>query len=266
MGLLSDTLRVIRNSCKSSQFNVFKKNSSESTSHNEDRIAGSKGSNRCKRENASLGSRPHSVRFDNISMVSDSSKCNGSIIRPLRRIVLQRAPSSPSKATCNVTPNEKASVLKHASVYGSSFPPREGTAVPNELRLPPMSAPLGPLHGTVIISGGKNPTVPHMVIRSADVTTFAKPKSVSFASSLSEMRMFSGFTSLYTMRSFMCKCVKASTTWPMYFATTGGDSPGHLPESSATQIKRFKSVGHNSNSNAKYLGVWKARSRRTMKG
>mmetsp|Transcript_51119 Transcript_51119/g.95715 ORF Transcript_51119/g.95715 Transcript_51119/m.95715 type:complete len:97 (+) Transcript_51119:499-789(+) len=51
-------------------------------------------------------------------------------------------------------------------------------------------------------SGGKKPIVPHMLMRSAEVTTFARPKSVSFALSSSEMRMFSGFKSRYTMFMF----------------------------------------------------------------
>mmetsp|Transcript_36012 Transcript_36012/g.86246 ORF Transcript_36012/g.86246 Transcript_36012/m.86246 type:complete len:236 (-) Transcript_36012:631-1338(-) len=108
--------------------------------------------------------------------------------------------------------------------------------------------------------------VPHMVILSADVTTLASPKSVSLASSQVLMRMFSGFTSRYTM-SLSWRYAKASITSPMYLAARAGSRPRCLPPSPrSSHNRRLRSVGHSSKSKAKYLSKAKARCRWTMKG
>mmetsp|Transcript_143145 Transcript_143145/g.398895 ORF Transcript_143145/g.398895 Transcript_143145/m.398895 type:complete len:255 (+) Transcript_143145:557-1321(+) len=115
-------------------------------------------------------------------------------------------------------------------------------------------------------SGGRKPMVPHIIMRSPVVTTLARPKSVSLASSRVEMRMFSGFTSRNTIFSFRWRCASASPAWPMYFAASRGGNPKARPFESNSHRRRFRSVGQSSRRRAKNLLKENARSRCTMKG
>mmetsp|Transcript_72569 Transcript_72569/g.224349 ORF Transcript_72569/g.224349 Transcript_72569/m.224349 type:complete len:344 (-) Transcript_72569:54-1085(-) len=225
------------------------------------------------KECASGDKRPVSRRRPRSSAFSDSLRCSGSIIGPFRCTILLRAPSSPSNVTCNVTPKENASILNGLNL---AWPPPETRGAPVEPRTECSDSSTPPVTtGTLFMklpwcscksSGGRKPIVPHMVIRSADVTTFASPKSVSLASSRSDMRMFSGFTSRNTIFSFRCRCANASPAWPMYFAATAGFSPRDRPLSSDSHSTRFRSVGQSSSRSAKNRLKENARSRCTMKG
>mmetsp|Transcript_78356 Transcript_78356/g.151330 ORF Transcript_78356/g.151330 Transcript_78356/m.151330 type:complete len:210 (+) Transcript_78356:390-1019(+) len=170
-------------------------------------------------------------------------------------MVFLKAPSSPSSATCRVTPKEYASAL-NGSHPGLHLPP--GLQTP---WLPWMKL-LSPLSN----SGGRKPIVPHICMLSAEVTTFARPKSVSLAWSWSEIRMFSGFTSRNTIFSLRCKCANARPACPMYRAATCDCRPKDRPQSAFSQSSRFRSVGQSSRRSAKKRLKENAWTRCTMKG
>mmetsp|Transcript_134090 Transcript_134090/g.388121 ORF Transcript_134090/g.388121 Transcript_134090/m.388121 type:complete len:251 (-) Transcript_134090:2337-3089(-) len=126
------------------------------------------------------------------------------------------------------------------------------------------------------------PKVPEGPATSAGSTVSrsrAKPKSANLASSLGEISTFSGFTSrctyvfelaLVPVPALSCRYVSARSTCPMYLAARSAGKPKDGESSSGptvvSQSNRLRSVGHSSRRNAKNIGVWKACSRRTMKG